>query len=356
MTFPITIKSVLASFFVLAGPVVSQAATITVNNNAGAVADHSTMADAIAAASAGDTLLVAGSTTSYGTAVLDKQLKIVGPGYFLTENNVPGVTPGVDDQPATMGLSFANTTVAGSRFIGLTITSVAYGPLDSDILWDRCRFTINIAWSGATDFRATRCFFDGFLQIASTSAASKCINCSAIGCSMNRLYLNQGAVASHCTIRGNGNAGWLTVDGASALTNSVIIRWNNNGVNPSITGSVTHCVAVNVDLTPTGTGAPDINNNYDSIAFADRETIIQGSASGVAFGTDLYWTLNTSNGSNPALGNASDGTNIGFDGGPVPYRLAGQPSIPKISNLVVPGLASPTSGLNVKVTVSEPAP
>jgi hypothetical protein len=46
------------------------------------------MAAAIAAASSGDTLLVAGSVTSYGTALLTKQLKIVGPGYFLTENSV----------------------------------------------------------------------------------------------------------------------------------------------------------------------------------------------------------------------------------------------------------------------------
>ena len=81
---------------------------------------------------------------------------------------------------------------------------------------------------------------------------------------MNRLYLYQEAVASHCTIRGISSAAWLVVDTASALTNLVVIRWNNNGVNPSITGIVTHCVAANVDLTPTHTGAPDINNNYDT--------------------------------------------------------------------------------------------
>ena len=119
----------------------TQAATITVNNNAGAVADHSTMADAIAA---GDTLLVAGSSISYGTAVSDKQPKIVGPGYFLAEHNVPGVAPGVDDQPATMALSFQNTTVEVSRFIGLNVSCVAYGLVDTDILWDRCRFTANV--------------------------------------------------------------------------------------------------------------------------------------------------------------------------------------------------------------------
>ena len=134
----------------------------------------------------------------------------------------------------------------------------------------------------------------------------------------------------------------------------MLIRWNNNGFGPQITGSATHCVAINADLPPTGTGAPDINNNYDNIAFADLGTVILAPAA--PYANDEYYTLNTANGANPALANASDGTNIGFTGGPVPYRLAGQPSIPKISNLVVPGLASPTSGLNVKVTVSEPAP
>ena len=319
------------------------------------MADHSISISISAAASAGDTLLIAESATNYGTAILDKQLKIVGPGYFLAENNVPGVTPGVDDQPATMTLSFSNSTIKGSRFVGLTITSVAYAVLDTDILWDRCRFSGNIAWSGKTDFRATRCDFGGFLVIAGTLAASKCINCSAIGCSMNHIRLYHGAVASHCTIRDINGGSWLLIDSESALTNSVIIAWNHTSA-PQITGSVTLCVGVNVDLPPTGTGAPDINNNYDLIATGDRSTVILDTASGVNTNFDLHWSLNTSDGANPSLGNASDGTNIGFTGRPVTYRLAGQPSIPKISNLVVPGLASPTSGLNVKVTVSEPAP
>ncbi len=345
------LKLIGAGITILAGTSALSAATITVNNNVGAVADHSNMADAIAAASAGDTLLVAGSATSYGTATLDKPLKIVGPGYFLAENNLPSVTPGVGDQPATMALSFVHTTVSGSRFVGLTITSINYGPVVSDLHWDRCRFLQHISWSGGIDLRITRCYLDGNFTIASST------NCSAIGCNINRISLNHGAVASHCTIRGTGSASWLVVDGASALTNSILIRWSNNGWGHQITGSVTHCVAINVDLPSTGSstpGTPDINGNYANIPFADLGTVIQAPAQ--PYANDFYYTLNTSNAANPALGNASDGTNIGFTGGPVPYRLAGQPSIPKISNLVVPGLASPTSGLNVKVTVSEPNP
>ena len=339
------------SFVLLTGMIGTRAATITVNNNTGAVADHNNIADAIAAASAGDTLLVAGSSTNYGVASLDKQLKIVGPGYFLAENNVPGVTPGIDDQPAAMTLTLLNSSVEGSRFVGLSITNVNYGPVTSDMLWDRCRFLANVTWSGATNFRVTRCYFEGWLSIGAST------NTTAIGCNMNRLYLDGGAVASHCTIRGSGNAAFFNITGGSAATNCLVIRWNNNGQVPIITGSVTHCVGINTELPPSESdpaATPDASNNYDNVPFADLATVILAPAP--PYANDAYYQLNTANASNPALANASDGTDIGAFGGPVPYRLAGQPSIPKISNLVVPGLASPTSGLNVKVTVTEPTP
>jgi hypothetical protein len=63
-----------------------QAAIYHVNNNPGAVADFSTISDAVYGANAGDTLYVYGSVTSYGSASIGKKLTIIGPGYFLDQN------------------------------------------------------------------------------------------------------------------------------------------------------------------------------------------------------------------------------------------------------------------------------
>jgi len=48
-------------------------------------ADFTTLQSAINGASSGDTLYIMGSTTSYGDGVFDKQLVVIGPGYWLSE-------------------------------------------------------------------------------------------------------------------------------------------------------------------------------------------------------------------------------------------------------------------------------
>jgi len=78
----ITILTVLAIMFAM-----NLNATVwTVNNYHGA-ADFTTLQDAIDGASAGDTLYIEGSAVGYGDGILDKQLVIIGAGYWLNEND-----------------------------------------------------------------------------------------------------------------------------------------------------------------------------------------------------------------------------------------------------------------------------
>ncbi len=53
-----------------------------VNNNAGVVADFTTVAAAVTAAAAGDTIYIEGSATAYGGSGLNKKLTFIGTGYF----------------------------------------------------------------------------------------------------------------------------------------------------------------------------------------------------------------------------------------------------------------------------------
>src|SRR5690348_8515351 len=57
------------------------ATVITVDNNANSPGQYSSLQSAINAASAGDTLYVSGSTSSYGNFTLNKRLTLIGTGY-----------------------------------------------------------------------------------------------------------------------------------------------------------------------------------------------------------------------------------------------------------------------------------
>ena len=94
-----------------------------VNNNPGVTADFTSLqaANDDAAVMDGDTLYVAGSPTSYGSLFLDKQLTIIGPGYFLDEN--PD-TQAVNEAAKTGSIHFETgetTGSDGSVIAGLTI-------------------------------------------------------------------------------------------------------------------------------------------------------------------------------------------------------------------------------------------
>jgi hypothetical protein len=87
------------------------ARVITVCNQAGVPAEFTTLTAANTAASAGDTIYIYGSSTSYGNLTIDKPLFIVGPG-----------PSGV--YKTTLGAITLNTTATGTKITGLTIDGI----------------------------------------------------------------------------------------------------------------------------------------------------------------------------------------------------------------------------------------
>ncbi len=83
-------KTVRALLVVLAVTAVDlHAAELRVNNKGGA--SYTTIQQAINAATSGDVIVVEGTDTPYtGDIIIDKCLKIIGPGYFLDENDIDG--------------------------------------------------------------------------------------------------------------------------------------------------------------------------------------------------------------------------------------------------------------------------
>ncbi len=85
-----------------------------VNNNPAIDADFATFGAAVAAASVGDTLYIEGSTFTYGQGVLTKPLVIIGPGFFLTQND----STQVSNLEANFETFTIDTLASGSQVYG----------------------------------------------------------------------------------------------------------------------------------------------------------------------------------------------------------------------------------------------
>jgi len=83
----ISIFTVLAIVFAMSANATVWRVSNTVVNGIPIDADFSTLQDAINGAATGDTIYLMGSPTTYGDGVFDKQLVVIGPGYFLNDND-----------------------------------------------------------------------------------------------------------------------------------------------------------------------------------------------------------------------------------------------------------------------------
>ena len=92
------------------------ATVLRVSNVSGSTAPYSTIQAAHDAASAGDTIMVDGSFTEYGTTTIQKRLVMIGPGYFLTENGIIDEAAPAATAIFIIGTEAEGTVVTGFRF------------------------------------------------------------------------------------------------------------------------------------------------------------------------------------------------------------------------------------------------
>lgn len=116
-----------ATFFLLALSFGAQATTWTVSNNPNKPAQFTSAQDAADAAAAGDTLLISGSTASYGSLDIEKQLHLIGEGWG------PSV-----DIPTFSSIICVNqdetVNASGSVIEGLEVSSIYFGYYTSGTL------------------------------------------------------------------------------------------------------------------------------------------------------------------------------------------------------------------------------
>jgi hypothetical protein len=301
------------------------AAKWRVNNIPGIQADFTT-AQAVndsATVLPGDTVYFEGSVASYGDLILSKRLVIIGPGYFLNEND----STQANQLSATLGTIVFNPGAESSVITGTTTSSIYLRC--NNILLKRNRL--------------------GYTQIGDAGAVS---NIAILQCWIERLYTYTGSqnISIKNNIFFNGGAWDWNVQNAIGCT----VSYFNNIFQTNC--YFTDCeLRNNIFTAPCGTaregcelnGICTLSNNFGACNQVGNSN---GNQSGINMATVFLYS-GSSDGQfrllpdSPCIGAGYDGVDCGVFGGPQPYVLSGLPTVPAIWKLDING---PTVTLKAK--------
>ncbi len=118
----------------------AHATVYTVNNNIPSPGQHTSIATAIATASAGDTIYITGSPYNYNSFTIDKKLTIIGTGWEPRSTN--GTFCLVDN------INFSGTSAAaGSAIIGLNLNQIDINQVITGLLISRNKIRSRVTWT-----------------------------------------------------------------------------------------------------------------------------------------------------------------------------------------------------------------
>lgn len=305
-----------------------------VNNNSGVNADFTTLAAAHDGASAGDTLHLEASPTSYGGATFTKKLVVIGPGYYLDQNPNTQATK----QTALVSSIALYAGASGSVITGVDFTNGNISVHASDIVIRRNKFSqangANVDYYTGSINTYTNHQGDNApvsnIIISQNFGVSISVNYASSGILISNNYLSYNSYAGDATtahvLNFNANAsgiiqnniirrGKVTVNN-STLTNNIMIAGTYSG-----TGNL-----VSNNLADTSQFGTDNNNK----ANVDMGTVFLGPGADISY--DGQWKLA---GGSPAIGAGYGSTtqnpvDAGIYSGHTPYVLSGMPAVPSI--------------------------
>ena len=309
----------------------AEAKTITVDNKEGSVAMFTSVQTACNAADPGDTILIAGSPNFYGDLMITKRLNLVGPGYLLNENGIPGITKdGASLGSVTFGLIQLSSS-NNSSAIGLSIAAAVISVGVNNITYDRCSL-YNSSFGGVVSITRS------WLATCTLQYPGSSIRNSIFG--GQGCELRNGTTASNCILPAPENLS--SVAGSSISSSIFIISTNVTAATFAVRakGSVTHSLAVGgLGIGGNPTFLPSGNGNISTVAFT-VQAFVQGQTN------DKAYVLAAGS---PAIGSGLNGVDMGIFGGVQPYVISGVPSLPRITRFLVPSTATSTSGLRIEM-------
>lgn len=326
--------------------------TITVSNDINRPAQYSNLQTAIDAAANGDTLLIYGSSTSYGNAELIKPLVLIGESY----NNTVGNTAYINTlylKRFSSTLSSSNSTIMGLEFSAIYFDANFANSTDGQRTLDnivvmRCKMRGIRIGSGALDaynninFINTIFYENTYFQYLNTTVDVTFSNSIFDGVvfhgNINRdtngvitSYLNLSNVKFLNNLFLNSTSGLLNDTYGILFENNIFfghelfyddyeaITWNHN-------------MFYLVDQTTT-VGLTTNNNNTGSGNQTDTDPLfVNYPSTPTAFSYNHDYHLQADS---PALTASLQGTEIGIYGGSYPYEVGAAPPVPVVTEITI---------------------
>ena len=334
-----------------------------VNNRSNVNAYFTTLQVAIDGASDGDTLYIGGSTTNYGNGTFNKQLVVIGAGYWLDQND----TTQAYTEHSQVGKLIFNTGSEGSVIEGLYIYASGGSFNLIEINVDNISISNNYIYPYNNDVYGAsigiRMIGDRSNIIIEQNWINARVHASYSTRSVYGIYFN--GIPTNCVVSNNfirayktySNGGYSAINMATNdLTNDLIINinviWgpittyhtflaNNILVSGSYNNSVDDQTANNLC---DGTQFPDINNNQQNV---DMSTVFMDYVGYI----DNDYILKSGS---PAIGAGVNGGDCGvfsYDNGSDAYVLSGMPEVPSIFEANVQATVGATSlPVNIKAS------
>jgi hypothetical protein len=345
-------RLLLVLLFISSAGIVSSQNIKRVDANTANGAPYTTLQAAHDAASAGDTIHLAGAASGYGSANITKPVIIIGPGILLGENPETQVVKSSARMLAAIAFKAgSNGSVIMGVFFDFTGNNILLDGGIGNIVIKRNQFRGQVQFNTAVNSALSN------ITIAQNYFATFPFSTSFSQTNNNILLLNNfiggtinGLNSSSLTIKNNVIT---TADPSFTSTSSQVVAnstiqnniiritnvspANNLGSNNSFTNNITNVSAAIHGTADGNQAAVDLTTVFD----VDPAAALPAGKS-----TDGRWKLKAGS---PAIGAGSAGEDCGMFGGIDPYVLSGLPPIPAIYEIAAPSTASQSGGLNVTI-------
>ncbi len=337
-------KSIIGLMSLCFGTIFSSsllAAVFTVNNAPGGGAQFTQINAAVAAASAGDTLLISGSSDVYTDATLSKSLTLLGPGAF--NNSVFGLKARIAN--VNLSNNSSNSAICGLEFAGGSLSA----------------FAITVS-----NIRVVNCHFPSSrLLLNLTNSSNVYIQNNIFSGGNSSIEINGGSGNFNFLIDHNIINGFINGSTISGVTvqNNVFYNSAPNG-QPSAFFNACSLLVIKNNIFYNSSPSANISSSiYDNnITYSSSTTYSPLGGTNIDNANPLF--VNVPNGGNylvshdfhlqatsPGKNAGSDGTDIGYYGGIVQVNPSGEPiEMPFIRSMnVLNSNVAPNGNVNVKV-------
>ena len=331
-------RKLILTAIILLGVLVSVNAKLwRVNNTPGVDADFTNLTIARDSASAGDTLYIEGSATSYGGFELNKKLVLIGPGFFLTEND----TAQASKQMAILGNTWIRSSAEGCVVSGLCFAGYLLNQASNVVITRNYVTDSNNGISIAHDVNGVHDVVVS-QNFCVRIDKNRDIRDVLIFNNIVTSYIFMGTASDNFTGVIKNNVVGYYIEAVHAEIKNNIIFYKTNPYNGNyigykvLTGSTYQYNLFAGTTVPGGIGnKANVDMEATFADFANKNV-------------DNDFTLKEDS---PAIGAGENGTDCGVFGGDQPYVLSGIPGVPHIYEAIIPTSASGDSGLKVYLKI-----